>query len=123
MAYDDDMYGAKKTLISYIPYMTESANEVLLRLQFFTNVKLLNIKCQPVGTAFTTTNTLNVYNDDAHIGEVVCPEAVTTSSDLSGLTTGAEINATSSLEIQQGTAASIGNMHLLVQYQEVFEGL
>jgi hypothetical protein len=123
MGYDDSMYGDEQMVVSYIPYMTESANEVLLRLQFFTNVKLLNIKCQPVGTAFTTTNTLNVYNDDAHIGEVVCPEAVTTSSDISGLSTLTEINSTSSLEIQQGTAASIGNMHLLISYQEVFEGL
>jgi hypothetical protein len=102
--------------------MNESANEVIQRIQFFTNVKLLNIKAHAVGTGFSTTNTLNIYNDDAHIGEVVCVEDTGTFAELTGLTTGDLINQTSSLEIQQGTAASVGNMHLMVQYQEVFEG-
>ena len=121
MSYDDHKYGHKQTLIRHIPANTNDGSEAMLRLQFFNNVKLLNIRCLPVSTGYDATDTFNIYNDSDHIGEVNAGASLGTFADLTGLTTGALINSTSSLEIQQGTAAAAGSCHMMIQYQEMFE--
>jgi hypothetical protein len=122
MAYDNPKYGAKQTLIRNVPYNNNSAAEVQARIQFFKNVKLLNVRCIPVSTGFDATDTIDVYNDDGAIGQIGGLAGTTTFGDIETMTTNTLINATSSLEIQQSTAAAAGVFTLMVQYQEMFEG-
>ena len=122
MAYDDERYGMAQTMIIHIPANNNSAAEVQARIQFFKNVKLLNVRCIPVSTVYNATDTFDVYNDDLAIGQVNAGAAVNTFADIETMSTGTLINATSSLEIQQSTAAAAGFCHMMIQYQEQFEG-
>lgn len=119
--YDEAKYGQAQTLIRPIPANSNGGNEVQLRIQFFKNVKLLNARCIPVSTGYDATDTFNVYNDDAHVGEINAGASTGTFADITGLTTGTLINSTSSLEFQQGTAAAAGACHMMISYQEMFE--
>lgn len=121
--YDDDKYGLAQTTIIYIPKLTNDAAEVIARINFFTKVRILEVRTITVSTAYTATNTIHIFNDDTDIGEVYAGTAVADVNDA-GLTlasTGCIIASTSSLEFQQATAAAIGQCHLMVQYQELFE--
>jgi hypothetical protein len=122
MPYDDPKYGLKQTLIRDVPYNNNSAAEVQTRIQFFTNVKLLNVRAIPRSTGFDATDTIDVLNDDTAVGQIGGLAGTTTFGDIETMSTGTLINATSSLEIQQSTAAAAGCFTLMVQYQEMFEG-
>ena len=121
--YDDDKYGLEQTAVLYIPKKTNDAAEVIARLQFFTKVKILEVRNIVVATAFTATNTIQIYNDDTHIGEMVAGETDGDVNDagITATSTGRELASTSSLEFQQSTAAAIGQCHIMVKYQEMFE--
>lgn len=121
MSYDDDKYGQTQTLIRHIPANNNSGNEVQARIRFFKNVKLLNVRCIPVSTAYDATDTFNILNDATAIGAVNAGAATGTYADIETMSTGTLINATSSLEIQQGTAAAAGSCHMMISYQEMFE--
>jgi len=122
MGYDNDKYGQAQTLIRHIPANNNSGSEVQLRIQFFKNVKLLNVRCIPVSTAYDATDTFSVFNDDTAIGDVNAGAATGTYADIETMSTGTLINATSSLEFQQATAAAAGACHMMISYQEMFEG-
>jgi hypothetical protein len=122
MAYDDPKYGIKETLIRDIPYNNNSAAEVQCRIQFFKNVKLLNVRAIPRSTGFDATDTIDVFNDDGAIGQIGGLAGTTTFGDIETMSTNTLVNATSSLEIQQSTAAAAGCFTLMVQYQGYFEG-
>lgn len=124
MAYDDDKFGMAQTLIMHIPKLANDAAEVIARIQFFTNVKIVEVRNITVSTAYSVTNTIQIYNDDTHIGEMAAGTALADVNDagLTAASTGILVNATSSLEFQQSTAAAIGQCHLMVHYQEMFEG-
>ena len=122
--YDNDKYGLKQTAILFIPTSTNDALEVVARLQFFKNVKVLNARLIPVATAYAATDTFDIYNDDVEIGQVNAGAATGTFADLTdlaALTTATLLNATSSLVVINCTAAGTGSCHLLISYQEMFE--
>lgn len=120
--YDDDKYGLSQTMIVLIPKLANDAAEVIARINFFTKVKILEVRTITVSTAYTVTNTIHIFNDDTDIGEVYAGTAVADVNDagLTAASTGCIVASTSSLEFQQATAAAIGQCHLMVQYQELF---
>lgn len=123
MAYDDDRYGLAQTTIILIPKLANSAAEVIARINFFTKVKILEVRNIAVSTAYSVTNTIHIFNDDTDIGEMAAGTAIGDVNDagLTAASTGCIIASTSSLEFQQATAAAIGQCHLMIQYQEMFE--
>ena len=122
MSYDDQKYGFEKTMILFMPANANGAAEVIARIQFFKNVKLLNVRCIPVSTVYDATDTIDLYNDDVEIGQINAGAAVNTYADIETMSTATLVNATSSLEFQQTTAAAAGFCHMMIQYQEMFEG-
>lgn len=124
MTYDDDRFGLEQTAIIHLPPPTDTDdNEVILRLQWFNNIKLLEARASIVATAYDrATSTLQLYLDDGSIGAIVLTtETVGTIVDAS--LTDTTISSTSSLEVQindEGTTTGVCD--LILQYQEMFTG-
>lgn len=120
--YDDDKYGSIQTTVFRMPApVTNDADEVVLRLQFFTKVKILEARAMVVATAYDeATATFEIYLDDGSIGNIILTtETVGTTVDASLADT--EVSSTSSIEIQQTHATATGLCDLMIQYQEMFE--
>jgi len=120
--YDDDKYGLEQTAVIHMPApTTNDADEVVLRLQFFTKTKILEARAMVVGTAYDeATATLEIYLDDGSIGNIILTtETVGTTVDASLADT--TVSSTSSIEIQQTHATATGLCDLMIQYQEMFE--
>jgi hypothetical protein len=120
--YDDAKYGLKQTAVIHMPApTTNDADEVVLRLQFFTKTKILECRAMIVGTAYAEeTATYEIYKDDGSIGNIILTtESVGTTVDASLADTTFE--STNSLEIQQTHATATGLCDLQISYQEAFE--
>ena len=120
--YDNAKYGVAQTLMFPVPTPTTvDANEVIARIQWFNNIKLLEARALIVGTAYDdATCTLQLYLDDGSIGAIVISTA-TVGQILDASLTDTDINSTSSLEIQLGHLTATGVCDIMLQYQEMFE--
>jgi hypothetical protein len=120
--YDDAKFGLEQTAVIHLPApTTNDADEVVLRLQFFTKTKILEARAMVVGTAYDeATATFEIYKDDGSIGNIILTtESVGTTVDASLADT--TFDSTNSLEIQQTHATATGLCDLMIQYQEMFE--
>ncbi len=120
--YDDQKYGLRQTLAwKIIPDQNDNAvAEVIGRMRFFKDVKILNIRGMTISTAYSSTDTFQILNDDTAMGDLGVGGAdITTFEDMT-ISAGTLLAATSSLEVQCGTADAIGSTTIMIQYQEMF---
>ncbi len=122
--YDNPRFGDKKIMVlSLLPIFENDAAVVLARVSHFVKMKVTRVRgiVKTVGVA--TTSAIKILSGTTSIGQILLATKTADTIITSDITDTTFTQDTGVLEFQQVVATDVGGADVMIEYQEVYEGV